>query len=286
MVTSGSETLAPYDLRGEVLVDLGINTLRADFGRRVGVVVGRDVLAHGTLRVGMPYATELALSAPLRIHALGRNPDLAPPDNELHPALGDLRLAARHRVHEDVWGGVFVAPFVVLPSGSQKELMGGGAFSGGLMSGIDGGAPTGEFHWAANVMWWERSSEDGVGTPHGRQFRASAGADYGLIRRYQLAVRAGLEILSVVSVAPGEGLKDTPVELFATASADVGRCALRFGAGRGLVGGIGASSMRMLFGLGCGAQPSQDRDGDSLNDLEDKCPDAAEDRDGFEDSDG
>jgi outer membrane protein OmpA-like peptidoglycan-associated protein len=58
------------------------------------------------------------------------------------------------------------------------------------------------------------------------------------------------------------------------------------GLGTGIIGGIGASSARLLLGLGCGAQPTNDRDGDSLIDLEDQCPDEPEDRDGFMDSDG
>ena len=285
LVTTSSETLAPYSMRGELLTDLGINTLRGTFGDRVGVVVGRDVLAHAMVRAGLPYGAEVALSFPSRLHALGKNPEQAG-DNQLDPALGDLRLSGRYRPYEAAWGGTFVAPFVVLPTGNQEELMGGGGFSGGMSLGVDGGSPIGGLHWAVNTGWWERSTEPGAGTPRGRQFRSSAGADYGLIRRYDLAVRAGLEVLSVLATAPGEGALDTPLEVIASAVADMGRCALRMGIGTGIVGGIGASSARLLLGLGCGAQPTNDRDGDSLADLVDGCPDKAEDRDGFQDGDG
>ncbi len=68
LVTTSSETLPPYRVRGELLTDLGINTLRAQFGDRVGVVVGRDVLAHATTRVGLPYGSELSLSFTGRLH--------------------------------------------------------------------------------------------------------------------------------------------------------------------------------------------------------------------------
>jgi outer membrane protein OmpA-like peptidoglycan-associated protein len=61
------------------------------------------------------------------------------------------------------------------------------------------------------------------------------------------------------------------------------------GGGAGLTTGIGASRFRVLMGLGYsapGTPPEVDVDGDGIGDRTDKCPNQAEDRDGFEDGDG
>lgn len=286
LVTTASETLGPWAVRGEALSDLAMNPLRITRGGVEGVAVGRALYTHVTVRLGLPYGAEAALAAPAQAHVLGRNPELPPERNGLSPALGDVRAALRYRALEREWGALFAAPFVVLPTGSPDDLTGGAGVSGGLLAGVDGGSPLGGLHWAANAAWWERSRAPRAGAERGRQLRVSAGADYGLVRRLDVALRAGAEVLGIVAMAPDGGPYDTPAEALASVVADLGACAVRFGMGAGIVKGIGASSTRLLLGLSCGAQPTNDRDGDGLRDADDRCPDRAEDRDGFEDADG
>ena len=57
------------------------------------------------------------------------------------------------------------------------------------------------------------------------------------------------------------------------------------GAGRGLIPDYGAPQLRVFVGAAY-LDEASDRDGDGLEDADDSCPDAPEDRDGFEDSDG
>ncbi len=57
------------------------------------------------------------------------------------------------------------------------------------------------------------------------------------------------------------------------------------GGGIGLDKGIGSPTARAFAGLGWAPDP-RDRDGDGVIDLVDRCPDDAEDRDGFQDADG
>jgi hypothetical protein len=60
---------------------------------------------------------------------------------------------------------------------------------------------------------------------------------------------------------------------------------LLMGAGVGVNRGIGSPSVRAFVGLGY-APDFRDRDRDGFIDVADRCPDEAEDRDGFEDTDG
>jgi outer membrane protein OmpA-like peptidoglycan-associated protein len=61
---------------------------------------------------------------------------------------------------------------------------------------------------------------------------------------------------------------------------------VRFGAGGGLTEGIGAPLMRTVLSLGFEPQADSDLDGDGLTNSVDRCPDKAEDMDGWEDDDG
>jgi outer membrane protein OmpA-like peptidoglycan-associated protein len=58
------------------------------------------------------------------------------------------------------------------------------------------------------------------------------------------------------------------------------------GMGLGVNTGLGTPALRLFVGYAWQGPSYADRDGDGLNDVEDKCPDDAEDRDGFEDTDG
>jgi len=61
--------------------------------------------------------------------------------------------------------------------------------------------------------------------------------------------------------------------------------ALTFGAGTGIIKGIGSPKYRGF--LGASFHPDfRDADGDGVYDIDDRCPDSKEDRDGFKDSDG
>jgi len=57
------------------------------------------------------------------------------------------------------------------------------------------------------------------------------------------------------------------------------------GGGAGVIQGVGVPTFRALVGVTYTSE-SRDRDGDGINDNQDQCPTEAEDRDGFEDTDG
>lgn len=61
---------------------------------------------------------------------------------------------------------------------------------------------------------------------------------------------------------------------------------VRFGAGTGLSQGIGTSAYRTMLSVGWEPELAMDSDSDGMMDNVDKCPDQAEDLDGYEDTDG
>ncbi|MCU0661939.1 MAG: OmpA family protein, partial [Myxococcota bacterium] len=62
--------------------------------------------------------------------------------------------------------------------------------------------------------------------------------------------------------------------------------AILFGAGAGILGGVGTPFVRAFGGVAWSPALGPDKDDDGVLDSEDECPDEPEDKDGFEDSDG
>lgn len=82
--------------------------------------------------------------------------------------------------------------------------------------------------------------------------------------------------------------RSSPVELDLAFELRVAPVVVTLGGGAGLTRGVGAPEWRAFVGVGASPHedPIGDRDGDGFDDLVDRCPDAPEDRDGFEDKDG
>lgn len=77
-----------------------------------------------------------------------------------------------------------------------------------------------------------------------------------------------------------------PVEALGTGWVRFGDWVLRGGGGGGLTTGIGAPAYRLLLGVGYEPALDGDRDRDGIRDSVDRCPDQAEDFDGYKDVDG
>ena len=79
--------------------------------------------------------------------------------------------------------------------------------------------------------------------------------------------------------------EETPLELMLTANYYLGDIKFTGGGAIGLVSGVGTPLFRVLVGVGY-VQRDNDRDKDGILNKDDKCPDKAEDKDGYEDTDG
>ncbi len=86
--------------------------------------------------------------------------------------------------------------------------------------------------------------------------------------------------------APLDNRAALPVEALGSGWARFGDFVLRGGVGVGLTEGIGAPDYRLLVGVGYEPPVDGDRDRDGIMDNRDRCPDVAEDLDGFQDADG
>jgi len=80
-------------------------------------------------------------------------------------------------------------------------------------------------------------------------------------------------------------LDENPLEARAAGELSVGDFAVMFGAGAGLVSGVGVPNFRVLAGASWRPQ-GLDSDNDSVRDKDDACPSELEDRDGYLDDDG
>ncbi len=99
-------------------------------------------------------------------------------------------------------------------------------------------------------------------------------------------IEAVLELFGAFQVAsPFNKKEETPLELLASANYYLGNIKLNGGVSAGLVSGVGTPLFRILVGAGY-VQRDNDCDKDGILNKDDKCPDKAEDKDGFEDTDG
>lgn len=115
----------------------------------------------------------------------------------------------------------------------------------------------------------------------GQQLTYGVGSSFALTKSFSLIGevfgRSGLTELNL-SASPleaGGGLRIQATDSFAVTA----------GGGAGVIGGIGSPGLRFVVSVGY-APDLGDDDGDGVSNMKDRCPLLAEDRDGFEDSDG
>jgi outer membrane protein OmpA-like peptidoglycan-associated protein len=127
----------------------------------------------------------------------------------------------------------------------------------------------------------------------GDEFTLGVGGSYALPALGFLERWAALAELNAATparspaVAAGDALQNA-AELLGGLRVGLGGCfegTVAGGTGIAADAGLGRESWRLLAGLRC-VHVSHDRDGDGIDDDADGCPDAAEDRDGFQDADG
>ncbi|HEY5246426.1 MAG TPA: thrombospondin type 3 repeat-containing protein, partial [Acidimicrobiales bacterium] len=137
---------------------------------------------------------------------------------------------------------------------------------------------------AANLGLLIRETSNSFATELGPQLLYGAAAAYGVDKKtdviLELYGRSGLNQFASFynDVNPFE------VDL-AGRRAVSGMWSVTAGLGRGLGNGVGAPDLRLFAGVAFNPD-YRDRDHDGVYDINDKCPDQPEDRDGFEDADG
>jgi outer membrane protein OmpA-like peptidoglycan-associated protein len=145
-------------------------------------------------------------------------------------------------------------------------------------------AELGPVRAAANLGLLFRGTSQSFKTEVGHQLLYGVGAAYPVDKRVDLILevfgRSGLNDFTKFysDVNPFEA--DIAARFMVT-----GMWSVTAGGGRGFGNGIGAPDLR-LFAMGSFTPDFRDRDKDGIFDVDDRCPDQPEDRDGFEDKDG
>jgi large repetitive protein len=100
-------------------------------------------------------------------------------------------------------------------------------------------------------------------------------------------LEAGLEMVgSTRAAAPFGSGDEVQAEVDGGIKYLLGPIRVIAGVGKGLSHGFSTPSFRVFAGAEYAWKPNPDRDGDGIKNLQDQCPDVAEDADGFEDGDG
>jgi outer membrane protein OmpA-like peptidoglycan-associated protein len=201
--------------------------------------------------------------------------------------IGDLRVVPKLRILREQDQGINVAiiPAFTLPSGTpQKTYLGDEAATFDPEIAI--GRSFGGFRANLNAGLRLRPTRTFLNTTFGSEVDLHLGAAY----RFHDSLHLPLEIAASLSnaygiVSPLSG-STTPLEINGGLTYDLWGPLQGFvDVGAGIVAGLGTPDLRVIAGMRFSPR-NDDLDGDGIPNDKDQCPKEAEDKDGFEDSDG
>jgi OOP family OmpA-OmpF porin len=238
--------------------------------------------------IGLFGRFQAGFALPFTLHLSGDEVDAMglPRNYTLNESgIGDVRIEGKALVAtlgEDDEYTVAVSGGLSLPTGKDRAYLGDKSVTGRIKA--IGAAELGKVRAAANLGILLRGTTTNYKTEYGHQLLYGAAAAYPVDKRVDLMLeifgRSGLnQFASFYSdVNPFEADIAARYQINAMWSATAG-------GGRGFGNGIGAPDLR-LFAMVAFAPDFRDRDKDGVFDVNDKCPDEPEDRDGFQDQDG
>ena len=233
---------------------------------------------------------QAGIALPFTLYLTGDEVDamgLPKPFRLSESGIGDLRVEGKALVAtlgEDEEYTVGVSAGLSLPTGknASRPYLSDKTVTGRIK--VIGAAEFGNVRAAANLGILLRETSQSFSAEVGSQLLYGAAAAYPLDKRIDLMLevfgRSGLtQFTSFYSDV-------NPFEADIAARYTInGMWSVTAGGGRGFGNGIGAPDLR-LFAMAAFAPDFRDRDKDGIFDVNDKCPDEPEDRDGFQDQDG
>ncbi|HXU02870.1 MAG TPA: thrombospondin type 3 repeat-containing protein, partial [Polyangia bacterium] len=233
---------------------------------------------------------QAGIALPFTLYLAGdRVDEMGAPLNIRHTesGIGDVRIEGKALIAtlgEDEEYTVAVSGGLSLPTGKSdsRPYLGDKNVTGRIKA--IGAAELGKVRAAANLGILLRGTTENFKTQLGPQLLYGAAAAYPVDRKVDVIVelfgRSGLNDFAKFysDVNPWE------VDIAGRYQVN-GMWSVTAGGGRGFGNGIGAPDLR-LFAMAAFAPDFRDRDKDGIFDVNDKCPDDPEDRDGFQDQDG
>jgi len=270
-----------YALNPVVLVDASTGQ---DIGPVVDHVLGADLVGSIVLWKGL----EVGAGIPLNILALGPGgAGLSAPGFSLN----DITLRVGYRLQLAPHTALALHVPVLLPTSGTNNVLGHGF---GVRPTVAFMQRFGKLELLFNVSYLYRSTDVVLDLTAGMELGARAGLRYALSDQWKNGI--------IADVGMSTPLQDffspagTPVEIQAGYEHWIlDSLRLTGFVGTGLSRGVGAPDLRVGVGIAWGDNPpyrprtrasEDDADGDGIKDHEDKCPNEAEDADGFEDEDG
>lgn len=242
--------------------------------------------------IGLWNFLELAAHVPIRPIWQGDDVTASGQALRARAGLGDVRFVPKVRFFdvgsESFHASLGAAVPVSLPTGSSSALRGAGAVMAEprLLFGLGG-------------VRWDLIFSGGYAVRPGADTNLAGKREITFGSAFTYAVSQGKVPVDLQVEVYGAHLPDaqtlgskTPVEgLVGAIVWPSDHVSLYFGAGPGISKGLGAPDFRAVFGIRYGDRVPgrdryRDRDGDGIDNEHDRCPDRAEDKDGFQDHDG
>ncbi|MCK6530770.1 OmpA family protein [Myxococcota bacterium] len=202
--------------------------------------------------------------------------------------IGDFKVTVKGRLVDPLrkrFGLALVLPFT-FPTGGED------GYQGNLGVTV---APA----LVAEVMWGRLRAALNVGYHFRPRASLDAGTSTAVLSDDEMNLRVGaavrmvrqMELLgefsaALATVGESDANRNALEWSFGARIRPTPRLALTVAAGTGVSQGFGSPAFRGVVGLTYGPDPASDRDGDGIQDSEDRCPDEPEDIDRFQDEDG
>lgn len=267
-----------------------VDTYTCDLKSRVGdlkvvkALVAGDLMGSFTLKPELQFGLRVPI---MFVNGNGLDPTdgSAKPDGTKKTTLGDPAIEAKYRFTGSL-ESPFAAAGAVFVTAPLGHALAKGAYVGDQSPtfGLRGIADIQikDLFAAANLVGMWRSTAEIGGTKIGPELRYSVGVGYQL----GPMLRVMLEGLGNTRLKmDGDGSNGLETLLGGQFTPKSSPITLTLGGGTRVIEGVGIPTFRVFGGLMYSAEP-RDRDGDGILDENDSCPTVAEDRDGFEDSDG
>jgi OmpA-OmpF porin, OOP family len=253
-------------------------------------VVANQLTSEIDAAIGLFGRFQVGIGIPFTLYLDGDEVNAMGMPANLHlveTGIGDIRLQGKAHLatlgSEDQYD-VGLSAGLTLPTGHTQDraYLGDKTVTGRIVA--IGTIDFGPVRAGGNLGILIRETSNSFATDLGPQLLYGAAADYSIDKKtnliLELAGRSGLnQFASFYNDV-------NPFEVDVAGRRTIkGMWSVTAGVGRGLGNGVGAPDLR-LFAM-AGFNPDfRDRDHDGIYDIDDRCPDQAEDRDSFQDEDG